>query len=184
MSTPGHPTPPPPAHRRRPTLTITAGPVSSGKSDWVRSFRNNKTAPLCIIRDEIRTLIGGENYLHSPVDPQIEEVVTDVIEQQTKEALAQDKDVYVDGCHNHPLTRRQWETLATESGASFQLMLFSRTLEEITALNAQRPTPHAQEKIETSFHQWENQFQQMPPRPHHQYINQERSRAWLSQAAS
>lgn len=157
--------------RRRPTLTITAGPVSSGKSDWVRSFQEGHGDPLCLIRDEVRTQVGGVGYLDGPVDGEVEEAVTRLIHEQAHAALAHGSDVYVDGCHNHPLTRRQWEAFATENGADFRLMFFNRTLEEIIALNAAREAPHSREKIKSSHSQWEKQFKHVTPRPQHQFVN-------------
>lgn len=174
---------PPRAPRRRPSLTITAGPISSGKSAWVRTFREAPSAPLCIIRDEVRELVGGEGYLEGSVDGEVEEAVTRLIHEQARASLTQGVDVYVDGCHNHPLTRRQWESFATKNGADFRLMLFDRSLEEIVALNALRDTPHPRKKIESSYSQWEEQFKHVTPRPQHQFISGERALASVSSAS-
>lgn len=166
-----HPVASPHAVRRRPTLTITAGPISSGKSEWVRSFHQTEGSPLCLVRDEVRTKVGGEGYLDGLVDGEVEEAVTRLIREQCRNALARGVDVYMDGCHNHPLTRRQWESFATKHRADFRLMFFNRSLDEIVALNAARESPHPREKIESSHRQWEEQFERVPRRPQHQFID-------------
>lgn len=165
-----------PSSRRRPLLTITAGPLSSGKSAWVRSFRSAPTEPLCLVRDEVRALTGGADYLDGPVIPDVEEAVTQSIHQQALAALQAGRNVFVDGCHNHPLTRRQWEALATENSADFRLMFFNRSLDEIAALNASRAVPHSRSKIESSFHQWSEQFTKLSKsaRPQHHFINSQK----------
>lgn len=163
--------------RRRPLLTVTAGPLSSGKTAWVRSFRNGPNSPLCLIRDEVRAEVGGQGYLDGSVSPDVEEAVTQSIQERTLGALRAGRNVFVDGCHNHPLTRRQWEALATANSADFRLMFFNRTLDEITALNEQRGDPHSRDKIESSFQQWDKQFQKVATRPQHHFINGERALA-------
>lgn len=172
MTSHSAPAPPP---RPRPTLTITAGPISSGKSDWVRSFRNAPTQPLCLIRDEVRLHVGGESYLDGPVDQATEDTVTRLIHESAQTALTNGRDVYIDGCHNHPLTRNEWEAVATSNGAGFRLMLFDLPLNEILALNGQRATPHSRQKVESSFRQWSKQFSKIAHRPQHRFLSQERS---------
>lgn len=167
----------PHAPRRRPTLTITAGPLSAGKSSWVRSFRTDDDTTLCLIRDEVRADVGGEGYLDGPVSPEVEESVTAYIRDQVIRALAEDKDVYLDGCNNHPLTRSRWESLATENSAEFRLMFFNLSLEQIAALNDRRQAPHSREKVESSFRYWEEQFRKIMSRPQHHFINGERALA-------
>lgn len=174
MSTRETPTVVPRAQRRRPTLTITAGPLSSGKSSWVRSFRKAGGGPLCLIRDEVRAEVGGVGYIDGPVDPEIEEAVTARIKEETAQALSDGVDVFLDGCNNHPLTRIRWEALATGSAADFRLMFFNLSLEQIIALNAQRAVPHPREKVESSFALWEEQFKKAVKRPQHQFINNQR----------
>lgn len=175
MNTQGTPSVIPRAHRRRPTLTITAGPLSSGKSAWVRSFRGAEGEPLCLIRDEVRSEIGGAGYLIGPVDADIEESVSARIKEDVARALSAGVDVYLDGCNNHPRTRTHWESLATENSAGFRAMLFNLPLEQITALNAQRAAPHPHEKIASSHRFWAEQFQKMAHRPQHLFINGERT---------
>ena len=165
----------PHAPRRRPTLTITAGPLSAGKSSWVRSFRTNDNTTLCLIRDEVRAEIGGEGYLDGPVSPDVEETVTAYIQNQTISALTEGRDVYLDGCNNHPLTRNRWEALATENSAEFRLMFFNLSLEQIAALNNRRQTPHSMAKVESSFRYWDKQFQKITSRPQYQFMNSERA---------
>lgn len=175
MDTQRDPSAVPRAPRRRPTLTITAGPLSSGKSSWVRSFRDAEGGPLCLIRDEVRAEIGGERYLDGPVSEEIEERVTARVIEKITHALSAGADVYVDGCNNHPRTRTHWEALATEHSADFRIMFFNLPLEEIAALNAQRPTPHSREKIESSYRLWEEQFRKAARRPQHQFLCGERT---------
>lgn len=173
MSTSESPRVVPHAPRRRPTLTITAGPLSSGKSSWVRSFRTEDGTTLCIVRDEVRAEVGGEGYLDGPVDSAIEEGVTARIQDLAMQALADGRDVYIDGCNNHPLTRSRWESLATASTADFRLMFFNLTLEQITSLNARRESPHPMAKVESSYRFWGEQFKKVAdqPRPQHHFIN-------------
>lgn len=165
----------PHASRRRPTLTITAGPISSGKSEWVRSFREKVGGPTCLIRDEMRLHIGGEGYLDGPVDHNVEEVVTRRVREQARNVLACGIDVYVDGSHNHPRTRKQWEALATEVGADFRLMFFDCALGEIIDLNTRRRAPHSREEIESSYWQWDEWFRRLAARPQHRFVSAERS---------
>lgn len=175
MTTPESPASIPRAHRRRPTLTITAGPLSSGKSTWVRSIRTKSKQPLCLIRDEVRAEVGGADYLNGPVDHETEEAVTRRIREQTTEALTRGSDVFLDGCNNHPLTRSRWEALATDNSANFRVMLFNLSLVEIALLNAQRENPHPRAKIESSFRLWEAQFKKLTCRPQNHFINNDRS---------
>lgn len=156
--------------RRRPTLSITAGPIASGKSEWVRSFREPSGGPLCLIRDEARTRARGDAYLQGAIDDDFEEAVTHLMREQAQQALAQGTDVYVDGCQNHPITRNTWESLATRSGADFRLVLFNLPLDEIAALNARREVPHPKDRVEASFRRWEEQFKSMPRRPQNLFM--------------
>lgn len=161
------PQPPPGRPLHRPTLTLTAGPPSAGKSEWVASFRAEaEGGPLCLIRDEIRLEIGGSAYLDGDHNYEVEEAVTKALRDRARAALETGSDVFVDGCNNHPLTRHQWRLAALDAGGAFRIMVFDLPLDEVLAINAKRVEPRDTLKVTDAHRFWETKVQQLLEAPY------------------
>lgn len=168
------PTPAPPSTiTQRPRLTITAGPPSSGKSEWAASTRADRLGfnKRFISRDSIRANIAGPDYLDAPLRPEIEEAVTLRIRHLANEALQDGHDVVIDGCNTHPVSRRDWKKFATANDAAFRVVIFTPAFEQVQAANAERRAPTPEADLREAYERWQERLQTFSPLdPDNQFI--------------
>lgn len=121
------------------SLIITHGLPASGKSTWAEEqVRLNPAKAVRVNRDDIRTVLFGEEY-HSGSFPQKSEAeVTQVSDALIREYLADGREVYVDNTNLNPKNISQLVDVARELGAEVKQEYFNVPVEECKRRNKLR----------------------------------------------
>ena len=124
-------------------LILTVGVPGSGKSFWAAQ----QTGAVVVNRDEIRKELTGDERNH-----QYEMEVTDVAYMRVRTGLESGQTVIVSDTNLKAKYRRNWRTLAQQTGATYEEKSFLDVpLQLCIERDAQRTNPVGETIIRTMF---------------------------------